>query len=183
MKRPVSMKRVRSTPVSMPMPPSRPRPRSRRCRSPRAHRGRRGIDDGDPEPEAGQDVGQCLAAGVVEVHGDTPERDAVSGRLDHAAGGERRPCPDGVAERDLLAAQLVQSSGERGHPFGGARPFVRTAEHTGDRPAPAGRRPARGRRATAGSGSDHPAGRATLPPGKAARLRFGMTAASFRGDK
>jgi hypothetical protein len=26
----------------------------------------------------------------------------------------------------------VQSSGERGHPFGGDRPFVRTAEHTGE---------------------------------------------------
>jgi hypothetical protein len=66
--------------------------------------------------------------GIVEVHGDDP----VSGRLDQPAGGERRPCPDGVAERDLLAAQLVQSPGERGHPFAGDRPFVGAAEHTGE---------------------------------------------------
>ena len=78
--------------------------------------------------------------GVVEVHGDAAEPDPVSGRFDDPAGGERRPCPDGVAERDLLAAQLVQSSGERGHPFGGDRPFVRTAEHTGEIGLPADRR-------------------------------------------
>jgi hypothetical protein len=35
-----------------------------------------------------------------------------------AASGERRPCAYRVAERDLLAAQLVQSHGERGHPSG-----------------------------------------------------------------
>jgi hypothetical protein len=70
--------------------------------------------------------------GVVEVHGDAPEPDPVSGRFDHPAGGERRPCPDGVAERDLLAPKLGQSPGERGHPFGADRSFVRTAEHTGN---------------------------------------------------
>jgi hypothetical protein len=72
----------------------------------------RGVDDG-PSPRQGQDVGQCLAAGVVEMHGDAPERDPVSGRFGHAAGGERRSRPDGVAERDFLAAE-----GERGHPLG-----------------------------------------------------------------
>jgi hypothetical protein len=66
-----------------------------------------------PQPEASQGVGQCLAAGVVEVHGDAPERDPVSGRLDHAASGERRSCAYGIAERDLLAAQLAQSHGHR----------------------------------------------------------------------
>jgi hypothetical protein len=61
-----------------------------------------------------------------------PERDPVSGRLDHAAGGERRPCPDGVSERDLLAAQFVPLHGEARPPVRGDRLFVRTAERTGE---------------------------------------------------
>jgi hypothetical protein len=77
-----------------------------------------------PSPRQGQDVGQCLTAGVVEVHGDTLERDPVSARFDHAAGGERRPCPDGVAERDLLASSCTRPasdttrSGDAGPSYG-----------------------------------------------------------------
>jgi hypothetical protein len=106
-----------------------------------------------PSPRQGQEVGQCLAAGVVEVHGDAPERNPVTSRFDHAAGGERRPCPDGVAERDLLAAQLVQSPGEGRHRSG--RQALRKDRPTQKRQARTGRPAARSRpRATAGSGSD-----------------------------
>jgi hypothetical protein len=181
MKRPVSMKRARSTPVSMPMPPSRPRGHVL-GRDVAARPGRIGTAAASmmetPSPRQARMLANAWPRGVVEVHGDAPERDH------RPAAGERRLRPDGLAERDLLAPELVQSPGEGRHRSGETLPFVRTDRaHRRDRPAPAGRRPASGPTSDCRLWNRSPGGRAGLPPGKAARSRFGMTAASFRGDK
>jgi hypothetical protein len=135
-----------------------------------------------PSPRQARMLASAWPRGVLEVHGDPPDRDPVSGRP--RGRRERRPCLDGVAERDLLAAQLVQSSGERGHPFGGDRPFVRRAEHTG-KIGPhlqAGGPPAADERLQALEAITRPAVRCYRPARRRGR-GFGMTAAPFWGDK
>jgi hypothetical protein len=184
MKRPVSMKRARSTPVSMPMPPSRPHPRSRRCRSP----GRTGATAATmmetPSPRQARMLASAWPRGVAEVHGDAPEPDPVSGRFDHPAGGERRPYPDGVAERDLSRTQARAVARRVRPPIRGGQ-VLRTDSraHRKYRPAPADRRPARGHKRLQALEAITRQQHGGYRRQGVARPRFGMTAASFQGDK
>ncbi|KAG1443372.1 hypothetical protein G6F57_018117 [Rhizopus arrhizus] len=81
--------------------------------------------------QAGGDVGDGLAVGVVEVHGQRRHRNLGGDRLQHRPRLARGTDADGVAQRDFVAAHLVQGTGHAHHV--GQRYFalVGAAEHGG----------------------------------------------------
>ena len=66
------------------------------------------------------------------MHGKVRHRQVLGDQADQVPGSPRGPDPDGVAERDLVAAEIAQGDGEVGD--GGRRygPLVGAAEDAGD---------------------------------------------------
>ena len=76
--------------------------------------GRR-VDGGDPAAQRGEGVGQRLAVGVVEVHGELVDADpGGDARVQHGVDVAGGAGADRVAEGDLRAPALEEPGGHRG---------------------------------------------------------------------
>ena len=74
------------------------------------------VDRGDAFAEGGQGVGERLAVGVVEVHGELVDADARGAeRLDQRGHLPGRRDADRVAEGQLVAAELDQPRADLHH--------------------------------------------------------------------
>lgn len=78
------------------------------------------------------EVGQRLAVGVVEVGGELGHGHLAAHRLEHALGLEGGAHADGVAQRHLVAAHLIERLGHFGHLGRGDLALVGAAQHRGD---------------------------------------------------
>src|SRR5258708_29291328 len=92
----------------------------------------RTVEGPDPRLERGVDVRERLPVGIVVVTCEPADRDPLCDRLDHRADAPGRSDPDRVAERDLVAAHLVEFFREHGDRLGLYFAFVRAARCTGD---------------------------------------------------
>ncbi len=97
-----------------------------------AEAGDRGVDDGDAALQAGEDVGQRLTVGVVKVHRQRLDRHLRGDRVDHGDGAAGRAGADGVAQRDLPAAELEERAGDGGDRRRRNLALVGTIERAGD---------------------------------------------------
>src|SRR5699024_4258510 len=82
--------------------------------------------------QARQDVGQCLAVGIVEVYRQRLHGNYLRHGFEHGAGFGRCADADGVAERDFVTTEVVQTSGDTHHVADRHIALVRTTEHGGD---------------------------------------------------
>src|SRR5271165_3395172 len=73
--------------------------------------GDRTVDNRDTQIEAGKQVRERLAVGVVEVQGNPLERDCGGDVLDESTRFQRRPGSDRVAQGDFVATHCVQLGG------------------------------------------------------------------------
>src|SRR6185312_1409173 len=81
--------------------------------------------------EAHEDVRKRLVVGVMEVHGQRLHRDFVRHRVQHCAGFHRRTDTDGIAQRNFVAAKLVQAFRNTHHIADGHLALIWAAEYGG----------------------------------------------------
>src|SRR6185312_6812877 len=81
--------------------------------------------------EAHEDVRKRLVVGVMEVHGQRLHRDFVRHRVQHCAGFHRRTDTDGIAQRNFVAAKLVQAFRNTHHIADGHFALIWAAEYGG----------------------------------------------------
>ncbi len=148
----VATRASRSTPVAHPGPVQRPDEvlgrevagRGLRVGAAAEATGGR-VDHGDPVAQRRHRVGQRLAVGVVEVHGDPVGGDPpLAERLEQAVHVAGRADPDRVAEAQLVAAEIHQPLGHVDDLGDRDRPLPRVAEahrDVGAHPHPARPRP------------------------------------------
>src|SRR6266853_1833176 len=92
----------------------------------------RAVEGSHARFERGVDVRERLPVGIVVVAGESADRDPFCYRLDHRADAPGRSDSDRVAERDLVAAHLVEFFRERRDRPGLHFAFVGAARCTGD---------------------------------------------------
>ena len=97
-----------------------------------AQAGDRAVEYGNAFQQAGVDIGQGLAVGVVEVPGELFARDVTTDHLEQAASLPGGASADGVAQRDFVAAHGEQLAGHRSDLLGCDFALIGAAKHAGD---------------------------------------------------
>src|SRR5882672_1681540 len=92
----------------------------------------RAVEGSDPRFERGVDVRERLPVGIVVVACEPADRNPFGDRFDHHADAPGRSDSDRVAERDLVAAHLVEFFRQHGDRLRLDFTLVRTARRTGD---------------------------------------------------
>ena len=89
------------------------------------------FSDNSHSPHRFATYAPCLAVGVVTVEGEGGGRDHPGDLGQHGRHGAGGAHPDGVAQRDLIAAHVMECLGHHRHLGRGYLSFIWAAHHTG----------------------------------------------------